>query len=40
MPGRNRWLLYNGVAVAVGFSIGAPQFFTAETAHLVHTYGS
>ncbi|MCX5326332.1 hypothetical protein [Streptomyces sp. NBC_00120] len=35
-----RWLLYNGTALGIGFQLGVPQFFTAETAYLVHTYGS
>ncbi|MFF1834183.1 hypothetical protein ACFVXE_08250 [Streptomyces sp. NPDC058231] len=32
--------LYNGGALALGFSLGVPQFFTAETAYLVATYDS
>ncbi|WP_168714081.1 hypothetical protein [Streptomyces sp. A1136] len=32
--------LYNATALGVGFSLGVPQFFTAETAYLVQTYGS
>lgn len=40
MSAPTRWLLYNGTALALGYAIGAPQFFTAETAYLVHTYGS
>ncbi|WP_433856707.1 hypothetical protein [Streptomyces kronopolitis] len=35
-----RWLLYNGAALGIGFYFGIPQFFTSETAYLVHTYGS
>ncbi|MDN3056887.1 hypothetical protein PH213_20495 [Streptomyces sp. SRF1] len=35
-----RWLVYNGTALGVGAYLGVPQFFTAETAYLVHTYGS
>ncbi|QKW06982.1 hypothetical protein HUT18_11800 [Streptomyces sp. NA04227] len=35
-----RWALYNGTALAAGFFFGIPQYFTAETAYLVHTYGS
>ncbi|MFI9026352.1 hypothetical protein [Streptomyces sp. NPDC053560] len=40
LPGRHRWLLYNGVALGAGFALGVPQFFTAETAFLVDTYDS
>ncbi|WP_327421852.1 hypothetical protein OG763_15050 [Streptomyces sp. NBC_01230] len=32
--------LYNGSALALGFSLGVPQFFTAETAYLAATYAS
>ncbi|WP_199570573.1 hypothetical protein [Streptomyces murinus] len=32
--------LYNGTALAIGFALGVPQFFTAETAYLVETYHS
>ncbi|MEV6565907.1 hypothetical protein [Streptomyces kronopolitis] len=35
-----RWLAYNGTALGAGFYLGVPQFFQAETAYLVHTYGS
>lgn len=35
-----RWLAYNGVALGSGFYLGVPQFFQAETAYLVHAYGS
>ncbi|MEC3995203.1 hypothetical protein VSR01_17340 [Actinacidiphila sp. DG2A-62] len=37
---QSRWLLYNGTALAGGFALGVPQFFTAEVAYLVHTYHS
>ncbi|WP_284576728.1 hypothetical protein [Streptomyces sp. 2P-4] len=37
---RTAWLLYNGTALAAGFSIGVPQFFTAEVAYLAATYDS
>ncbi|MGW6391160.1 hypothetical protein ACWFR1_11785 [Streptomyces sp. NPDC055103] len=40
MPKKTRHLLYNGAALGAGFWIGVPQFFTAEVAHLVDTYGS
>ncbi|MEU8870487.1 hypothetical protein AB0D24_04840 [Streptomyces javensis] len=40
MDAPSRWLLYNGTALGVGFYFGVPQFFTAETAYLVRTYGS
>ncbi|MFE0765408.1 hypothetical protein [Streptomyces smyrnaeus] len=40
MDAPTRWLLYNGTALGIGFYFGVPQFFTAETAYLVHTYGS
>ncbi|WP_381792899.1 hypothetical protein [Streptomyces niveus] len=36
----SRWLLYNGAALAAGFALGVPQFFTAEVAYLVATYDS
>ncbi|MFB8347970.1 hypothetical protein [Streptomyces niveus] len=36
----SRWLLYNGSALAAGFALGVPQFFTAEVAYLVATYDS
>lgn len=32
--------LYNATALGVGFFLGVPQFFTAETEYLVVTYGS
>ncbi|MGW3691901.1 hypothetical protein [Streptomyces sp. NPDC005125] len=32
--------LYKGGALALGFSLGVPQFFTAETAYLAATYDS
>ncbi|WP_327123712.1 hypothetical protein [Streptomyces sp. NBC_01727] len=32
--------LYNGTALALGFGLGVPQFFTAETAYLVATHDS
>ncbi|MDX2732906.1 hypothetical protein [Streptomyces sp. PA03-2a] len=32
--------LYNGSALALGWSLGVPQFFTAETAYLAATYDS
>ncbi|WP_371799082.1 hypothetical protein OG963_14770 [Streptomyces sp. NBC_01707] len=32
--------LYNGSALALGFGLGIPQFFTAETAYLAATYDS
>ncbi|MFE4796194.1 hypothetical protein ACFRFL_14020 [Streptomyces sp. NPDC056708] len=32
--------LYNGAALALGFSLGVPQFFTHEVAYLVATYDS
>ncbi|MGC5004823.1 hypothetical protein [Streptomyces sp. DT203] len=31
---------YNGDTLALGFSLGVPQFFTAETAYLAATYDS
>lgn len=31
----SRWLLYNGTALGIGFTLGVPQFFTRETAFLV-----
>ncbi|MEU6928996.1 hypothetical protein AB0A05_07510 [Streptomyces sp. NPDC046374] len=37
---QSRWLLYNGTALAGGFALGIPQFFTAEVAYLVATYHS
>jgi hypothetical protein len=37
---RSRWLLYNGTALAAGFALGVPQWFTAETAYLDATYDS
>lgn len=40
LPARYRWGLYNGTALAAGFTLGVPQFFTAETAYLVHAYGT
>ncbi|MFZ3595091.1 hypothetical protein [Streptomyces sp. BH104] len=40
MDAPSRWLLYNGVALGIGFQIGVPQFFKAETAYLAVTYGS
>lgn len=40
LPKKTRHLLYNGTALGAGFWIGVPQFFTAEVAYLVDTYGS
>ncbi|WP_432001580.1 hypothetical protein [Streptomyces sioyaensis] len=40
MDAPTRWLLYNGTALGIGFYVGVPQFFTAETAYLVDAYGS
>ncbi|MEU9033803.1 hypothetical protein AB0D45_02645 [Streptomyces sp. NPDC048352] len=40
MPRKTRHLLYNGSALGGGFYLGVPQFFTAEVAYLVDTYGS
>lgn len=37
---QSRWLLYNGTALAAGFALGVPQFFTAEVAYLDATYDS
>ncbi|MFD4315034.1 hypothetical protein [Streptomyces sp. NPDC058548] len=37
---KTRHLLYNGIALGAGFAFGVPQFFTAEVAYLVDTYGS
>ncbi|WNI20365.1 hypothetical protein [Actinacidiphila sp. ITFR-21] len=37
---KQRHLFYNGAALGLGFAVGAPQFFTAEVAHLVTTYHS
>ncbi|WP_434593364.1 hypothetical protein [Streptomyces sp. A5-4] len=37
---QSRWLLYNGAALAGGFALGVPQFFTAEVAYLDATYDS
>jgi hypothetical protein len=35
ISGPSRWLLYNGTALALGFAVHIPQFFTHETAFLV-----
>lgn len=35
IDGPSRWLLYNGTALAGGFAVHIPQFFTRETAYLV-----
>ncbi|MEW2631626.1 hypothetical protein AB0903_08195 [Streptomyces sp. NPDC048389] len=40
MSRKQRHLLYNGTALGAGFYMGVPQFFTAEVAYLVDTYGS
>ncbi|MFE3378764.1 hypothetical protein [Streptomyces anulatus] len=40
MSRKTRHLLYNGTALGAGLYLGVPQFFTAETAYLVTTYGS
>ncbi|MYX37821.1 MULTISPECIES: hypothetical protein [unclassified Streptomyces] len=40
MPGHQRWAIYNGAALGLGFAFGLPQFFTAETAYLVATSSS
>ncbi|MBT2492359.1 hypothetical protein J7E96_28385 [Streptomyces sp. ISL-96] len=40
MSRKQRHLLYNGSALGAGFYMGVPQFFTAEVAYLVDTYGS
>ncbi|MFC8723710.1 hypothetical protein [Streptomyces bacillaris] len=37
---QSRWLLYNGLALAGGFALGVPQFFTDEVAYLAATYDS
>ncbi|MFJ3545431.1 hypothetical protein ACIPQH_25085 [Streptomyces rubiginosohelvolus] len=37
---KSRWLLYNGTALAAGFGLGIPQFFTEEVAYLDATYDS
>ncbi|MFZ4266563.1 hypothetical protein [Streptomyces arboris] len=37
---KSRWLLYNGTALAAGFGLGIPQFFTEEAAYLDATYDS
>jgi hypothetical protein len=35
ISGPSRWLLYNGTALAGGFTVHVPQFFTHEVAFLV-----
>lgn len=40
MPKKTRHLLYNGTALAAGYYLGVPQFFTDEVAYLVTAYGS
>ncbi|MFC8463393.1 hypothetical protein [Streptomyces sp. NPDC057250] len=37
---KSRHLLYNGAALAGGWYLGVPQFFTEEVAYLVATYDS
>lgn len=40
MSAKTRHLAYNGAALGIGWYLGVPQFFTAETAYLAHTYDS